>query len=95
MIEKFKRGKVYPRFKDNIWAAYLAEMGSLSSKNREVKYLLCVIDDFTKYSWVKPLKNKKAETVLHGFVDILNKSRRKPDKLWVGQGEKIYNNPMQ
>ena len=53
--KKFKRRKVYARFKDNIWAADLAEMGSLSSKNKNVKYLACVVDFFTKYAWVKPL----------------------------------------
>ena len=58
MIKKFKGRKVYARFKDNIWAPDLAEMGSLSSKNGNVKYLLCVID-FFKYAWVKPLKDKK------------------------------------
>ena len=39
IINKFKRRKVYGRFKDNIWAADLAEMGSLSSKNKNVNYL--------------------------------------------------------
>ena len=41
VIKKFKRRKVYARFKDNTWAADLAEIGSLSSKNKNVKYLLC------------------------------------------------------
>ena len=50
VIKKFKRRKVYARFKDNIWAAYLAKMESLSSKNKSVKCLLCVIDVFTKYA---------------------------------------------
>ena len=56
-------------------------MTSLSSKNRDVKYLLCVIEVFTKYSWVKPLKNKKARTVLNGFIEIVNESKCKPNKL--------------
>ena len=38
------------RFKENIWEADFAEMESLSSKNKNVKYLLCVIDIFTKYA---------------------------------------------
>ena len=59
VTKKFKRRKVYARFKDNIWAADLAEMESLSSKNKNIKYLLRVIDVFTKYAWVKPLNNKK------------------------------------
>ena len=53
VIKKFNRRKFYARFKDNIWAADLAERGSLSYKNQNVKYLLCVIDVFTKYSWAK------------------------------------------
>ena len=50
IIKKFKRQKVYARFKDNTWATDLAEMGSLPPKNKNVKYLLCVIGVFTKYT---------------------------------------------
>ena len=78
VIKKVKRRRVYARFKDNIWLADLAEMGSLSSKNRGVKYLLCVIDVFTKYAWVKSLKDKKGKTVLNAFTEIVNESYRKP-----------------
>ena len=49
-------------------------MGSLSSFNRSVKYLLCEVDVFPKSDWVKPLTNKKAKTVLDGFIGIVNKS---------------------
>ena len=86
VIKKFKRRKVYARFKDNIWAVDLAEMESLSSKNKNVKYLLCVIDVFTKYAWVKPLKDKKGKTVLNSFIKIVNESNSKPNKLWIDQG---------
>ena len=75
--------------------AELAEMESLSSKNKNVKYLLCVIDFFTKYAWVKPLKDKKCKTILNAFVDIVNESNRKPHKLWVDQGRGFYNKLMQ
>ena len=61
-------------------------MESLSSKNKNVKYLLCVTDVFTKYAWVKPLK-KKDKTVLNVFIKILNESNRKPNTLWVDQEE--------
>ena len=53
VIKKFKRRKVYVIFKDNIWAAGVVEMQSLSSNNKNIKYSLCVIDVFTKYAWVK------------------------------------------
>ena len=48
---------MYARFKGKIWAVDLAEMGSLYSKNKNVKYLLRVIGVFTKYAWGKLLKN--------------------------------------
>ena len=49
VIKKFKRRKVYARFKENIWAADLAEMEALSSKIKNNKYFMCAIDVFTKY----------------------------------------------
>ena len=70
-------------------------MGSLSFKNRNVKYFLCVIDLFTKYAWITPLKEKKGKTVLNAFIEIVNESNRKPNKLWVDQGRKFYNKLMQ
>ena len=90
MIKKFKRRNVFARFKDNIWAADLVEMGSLSSKNHGVRYLLCVIDVITKYDWIKLLKDKKAKTVLQqffGFTEIVKESKDQANKLWVDQGE--------
>ena len=58
-------------------------MGSLFSLNHGIKYLLFVIDVFTKYAWDKPLNDKKSKTVLHGFIEKVDKSKRKPNKLWV------------
>ena len=40
-IKHLKKRKVYARFNENIWAADLADLKSLSSKNKNVKYLLC------------------------------------------------------
>ena len=57
-IKKIERRRVYARFKDNIWAADLAEIGSLFSKNKNVRYLLGVIDVVIKHAWVKPLKDR-------------------------------------
>ena len=61
-------------------------MESLPSKNKNVKYFLFVIVVFTKYAWVKTLKNKKGKTVLNAFIEIVNESNHKPNKLWVDQG---------
>ena len=70
-------------------------MKSLSSKNKNVRYLLCVIYVFTKCRWIKPLKDKKGKTVLNTFIEIVNKSNRKPNKLWIDQGREFYNKLMQ
>ena len=77
MIKKFKRRTFYTRFKENIWAADLSQMGSLSCTNGSVKYLLFEIDDFTKYDWDRPLKDKNSKIVLHGFVETVNKFKIK------------------
>ena len=79
VIKKFERLKVFLRFKDNIWAAYSADMESLSSMNRRVKYLLYVIDVLIQYAWIKRLTDKEARTVLNGFIGIVNQSKRKPN----------------
>ena len=67
IITNFKRRKVYSSFKDNIWGADLADMTLISKFNRRIKYLLCVIDLFCRYSWAIPLKNKKGESIVEGF----------------------------
>ena len=74
--------------------ADLAEIGSLSSKNK-ILNICCVIDVFTKYSWVKPLRDKKGKKVLKAVIEIVNESNRKPNKLWVDQGRELYNKLME
>ena len=59
IIRKFEKRKVHAAFKDNIWGADLADMQLLSRYNKEIRFLLCVIDIFSKYAWVVPLKGKK------------------------------------
>ena len=59
IIRKLEKRKVYSAFKDNIWSADLADIILLSKYNKEIRFLLCVIDIFSKYAWVVPLKDKK------------------------------------
>ena len=58
VIKKIKRRKVYSSFKYNIWGADLADMQLISKFNKEIRFLLCVIDIFIKYVWVISLKDK-------------------------------------
>ena len=92
IIRKFNKRKVYSQFKDNIWGVDLADMQSLSRKNKGIKYLLCVIDLYSKYAFVVPLKDKKGTSIVNAFNKIIKQSNRKPNKIWVDQGGEFYNN---
>ena len=59
IIKLFKKRKVYSAFKDNICVADLADMQLISKLNKGFKILLCVIDIYSKYAWVVPLKDKR------------------------------------
>ena len=83
---------MYSRFKDNIWGANLADMQLISKVNKGFRFLLCIIDIFSKYAWVVPLKDKKDVSILNAFQKILNDSVRGPSKILVDKGSEFYNN---
>ena len=86
---KFKRRRVRVSGIDKIWAAALADMKAFSKDNRDVKYLLCVIDIFSKYGWLVPLKDKTGNSVASALRAIFEE--RKPEKMWVDKGKEFYN----
>ena len=67
--------------KDNIQGVDLADMQSLSRKNKGIKYRLCAIDVYSKYAFVIPLKDKKGISIVNAFNKIIKQSRRKPNKI--------------
>ena len=83
--------KVYSQFKDNIWGVDLADMQSLSKKNKGIKYILCAIDLYSKYPFVVLLKDKKGISVPNGLNKIIKQSGRKANKIRVDQGSEFYN----
>ena len=52
---------------------------------------MSVIDIFSKYAWIVPLKDKKGVTIVNAFQNILDNSTRKPNKKWVDKGSESYN----
>ena len=86
---KFNKRRVMVNGIDKIWAADLADMTALSKDNEGVNFLLLVIDIFSKYDWIVPLKNKKGETVANALKTIFKE--RKPGKLWTDKGREFYN----
>ena len=86
IIRTFRKRKVYSSFKDNIWGVDLADMQLIIKFNKRIRILLCVIDIYSKYTWVVPLKDKKGVTIVNAFQIILDDSKRKPNKTWVDEG---------
>ena len=72
IIRKFKKRKVYSSFRDNIWGVDLADMQSRSKYNKGIKYLLCAIDIFSKYTWFVPLKDKRGISIVNAFQKIIS-----------------------
>ena len=67
----------------------------LTSKfNKGFRFLLCVIDVYSKYAWVITLKYKKGIKITNAFQKILNESNRKPNKIWVDKSSEFYKRSM-
>ena len=77
---------------DDIWCSDLVDMQKLSKWNKGYKYLLMVLDLFSKYGWIVPLKTKTGLEVSKAFESIFKKG--KPKKLWVDKGKEYYNKNM-
>ena len=89
ITRNFSKRTVISNGIDKIWAADLVEMQKFTKWNKRIKYLLMVIDVFSKYGWIKPLKDKKkTESVSKAFDEIF-KSKRKPKMLWIDKGSEF------
>ena len=88
LLETLKKG-VYSGFRDNIWGA---DMQLISKFNKGFRFSQCDIDIFGKYVWLVTLKDKEGVSIVYAFQKILDKSRRKPNKIWVEKGSEFYNN---
>ena len=86
---KFNKRRVLVSGIDKIWASDLADMTAFKDYNDGYTFLLLVIDIFSKYGWIIPLKNKKGETVANALKTIFKE--RRPQKLWTDKGREFYN----
>ena len=91
IIRTFNKRKVHSSFIDNIWGADIGDMQLLSKFNKEIRFLLCFIDIFSKYAWVIPLEDKKCITITNAIQKSLKESNPKQDKIWIGKGSGFYN----
>jgi len=87
---------IYVRNKREIIQSDLIDLVNLSSENDGVKYLLVVIDSFSRYAWIEPLKTKTGPVVLEAFKKIVNRMPGGLGKsLMTDQGTEYVNKPFQ
>ena len=83
-------------FIDGIWSLDILDLKDYGPKNnRGYRYVLVVIDNFSKFGWTVPLKNKNAQTIKDSFENILKSSKRKPNLIETDRGKEFYNNIFQ
>ena len=94
--------KYYPTNKtdvyyiDDIWSLDILDLNDYGPKNnRGYRYALVTIDNFSKFGWTIPLKNKNAQTIKESFENILTNSKRKPNLIESDRGKEFYNNIFQ
>jgi len=89
ITRKFKRPRVYVSNINKIWSADVMDKSFVSKNNKNYEYLLNVIDLFSKYAYLIPLKSKKQHEVAGAFAKLFIK--HKTDKLWTDQGSELIN----
>ena len=72
----------------------LEDMKSVSKFNIGFRFVLCVTDIYSKYTWVIRFKDKKGITIIYDFQKVLDKSHCKPNKIRVDKGSECYNRSM-
>ena len=80
---------------DYLWQSDLADMSLLQTHNRGTRFLLTVIDVFSKFAFVRPLKRKTGEELTAAFASILKESGRKPQHLQTDKGTEFKNRTFQ
>ena len=81
---------------DEIWSLDILDLKDYGPENnRGRRYVLVVIDNFSKFGWTVPLKNKNAQTIKDSFENILISSKRKPNLCETDRGKEFYNNIFQ
>ena len=81
---------------DDIWSLDILDLKDYgTNNNRGYRYVLVTIDNFSKFGWTTPLKNKNAQTIKDSFENFLISSKRKPNLIETDRGKEFYNNIFQ
>ena len=94
--KNYQTNKIIYNHIDEIWSIDLADFSDYkASNNKNYRYIFIIIDNFSKYLFAIPLKNKNSLTITNEFANILTKSKRKPLKLESDRGTEFYNSIFQ
>ena len=81
---------------DDTWSLDILDLKDYGPENnRGYRYVLVTIDNFSKFGWTIPLKNKNAQTIKDSFENILIGSKRSPNLIETDRGKEFYNNIFQ
>jgi hypothetical protein len=84
--------KVISNFPNEIWSCDLCQLDKLADDNDKYKFLLCIIDVFTRYAYVIPLKTKSDKDVLDGFKKaVIENNKEYPKLIWTDSGSEFKN----
>ena len=86
VIKKLNKRKVHSSFTDNIWDVHLPDMQLISKFDKGFRFFICVIDIYSKQTWVVSLKDQKGITITNVFQNSLDEPNHKPNKIWVDRG---------
>ena len=86
---RFEKRHVFAKQIDDIWATDLVDMSLFSKYNKGYKFLLTVINVYSKYGWIIPLKNKTGNEVASALVKLFKIAV--PSRLWADKGTEYYN----
>jgi len=92
--KRFRRRRVYVSGIDKQWTMDLLDMRKVYKSNFYKKYILVVVDVFSKHAWLEPLKSKNADNVLFAFKNVLKRSKRVCTLLQTDEGTEFYNKKM-
>ena len=94
--KNYPTNKIVYNHIDEIWSIDLADMIDYKiSNNKNYRYIFIIVDNFSKYLWAIPLKNKYSQTITNEFSNILTTSKRKPLKIESDRGTEFYNSIFQ
>ncbi len=90
VVSRYPMRKIYVDGLDNTWAIDLVDMSEWAASNSGFKWMLNIVDVFSRYAWSVPMQNKTAPIVLEALKSVV-KSGRKPKKIWWDQGGEFVN----